>query len=69
MEKPQKGINLMRLTRIKGKVGLGKTTINEMVKRGEFPKPIQIGARAVAWLESDVDEWIESRVKAAGDAV
>jgi hypothetical protein len=28
---------------------------------GEFPRSIRIGARAVVWLESDIDQWIETR--------
>jgi len=30
---------------------------------GEFPKAIPLGGRAVAWLESEVDEWMESRIR------
>ena len=59
----------LRLKKVTEKVGLGRTALREKIKRGEFPAPYPLGARAVAWLESDVDEWIESRVKAAGDAV
>src|SRR5262245_17817804 len=25
---------------------------------GSFPKPFRIGLRAIAWLQSDVDEWV-----------
>lgn len=61
-------MNLLRLKSLKVKVGLGKTSIHEKIKRGEFPKPIPLGARAVAWLESDIDAWIESRIQSAGGA-
>ena len=58
-------LNLLRLKRVKEKVGLGKSTIHNKIKIGEFPKPIPLGARAVAWLESDIDKWIASRIEAA----
>jgi prophage regulatory protein len=29
---------------------------------GKFPKPIKLSASRNAWLESDIDAWIESRV-------
>jgi len=29
---------------------------------GNFPKPIKLGARAVAWVESEIDAWIEARM-------
>jgi prophage regulatory protein len=30
--------------------------------KGKFPKPIKLSPSRNAWLESDVDFWIESRV-------
>lgn len=36
-----------------------RSSLYQMTKRGEFPKPLQVGARRVAWLESDVKSWLE----------
>ena len=37
--------------------------------RGQLPKPLSLGARAVGWIESEVDEWIRQRIVASrGDA-
>jgi prophage regulatory protein len=36
-----------------------------MIASGEFPRPYSLGARAVAWLESEIDDWIDSRIEAA----
>jgi prophage regulatory protein len=33
-----------------------------LMSQGDFPKNISLGARAVGWLESDIQDWIESRV-------
>lgn len=57
--KPEK---FLRLTEVQKRVPYSRSTIYLKVSRGEFPKPIDLGARAVAWLESDVDEWIASRI-------
>ena len=40
---------------------LGKTLIWAMVKDGSFPKPRQLSARRVAWLESEVVDWMHER--------
>ena len=32
------------------------------MSQGQFPKSVSIGGRAVAWLESEVDSWIQERV-------
>jgi prophage regulatory protein len=55
-----------RLKQVKAQVGYGRTSIYEMIKRGEFPKPYALGPRAVGWLSTDIAAWIESRIKAAG---
>lgn len=33
-----------------------------MMKFGTFPRSIQIGPQRVAWLESEVNEWVQQRV-------
>lgn len=47
--------------RVVEKTGLSRTTIWRMEKRGDFPDRIKLSPNRVGWLESDVDEWIESR--------
>lgn len=55
----------LRLKQVKEQVGLGRSSIYEKIKTGEFPKPISLGVRAVAWLSTDVDDWIASRITAS----
>ena len=59
---------LLRLTEVQRRVPYSRSSIYLKVSRGEFPPPIELGARAVAWVESDIDQWIESRI-AKGHAV
>lgn len=40
---------------------LSDSTIDALVKAGEFPKPRQISGRRVAWLLRELREWAESR--------
>jgi prophage regulatory protein len=61
-EKHQK---LLRLADVRNRVPYSRSTIYQKISRGEFPKPISIGERAVAWLEADIDAWIEARVESA----
>ena len=42
-------------------VKLSRSTIYLMIKRGEFPAPVRLGRRAVAWRVSDIENWIASR--------
>jgi predicted DNA-binding transcriptional regulator AlpA len=34
---------------------------DRLEKAGQFPPRLQLGANRVAWLESDIDEWLLSR--------
>ena len=45
---------------------LRKSTIYALIQRGEFPKPVTITARRVAWVSSEIQAWIAVRV---GEAV
>ena len=37
--------------------GLSQSLLYEMMARDEFPRPVKIGRRAVAWRESEIAEW------------
>ncbi|WP_286201897.1 AlpA family phage regulatory protein [Ochrobactrum sp. SFR4] len=42
--------------------GLPTSTLYELMERGQFPRPIKISARTVAWLEDDVARWQQARI-------
>ena len=43
------------------KTGVSRTTAWRMEKEGKFPKRRKVSDGLVGWLESELDEWIESR--------
>jgi prophage regulatory protein len=57
---------MFRLSDLPQFVGLRRTQIGELIKAGEFPKPISLsdGGRAVAWLEGDLIAWQHARIAA-----
>jgi prophage regulatory protein len=56
---------LQRLPQVKADTALSRTEIYKRISTGEFPAPIALGLRAVAWKRSDVQAWIASRVAKA----
>ena len=58
----EKHPKFLRLVEVRNRVPYSRSTIYQLVAQGKFPKPINLGARTVAWLESDIDEWIAARV-------
>ena len=53
---------LIRIKRVIDKTGRSRSSLYADVKAGLFPSPIEIGPRSVAWLESDIDQWIDEKV-------
>lgn len=53
---------ILRLPEVKTRVGLSRSSIYLAISREDFPRPIQLGARAVGWLESDIEGWIADRL-------
>jgi prophage regulatory protein len=62
METKLNDINLYRITQLVKKLVISKSTIWLWVKEGSFPKPIRLGKKSVAWLASDIENWIQERV-------
>lgn len=56
--KTDKHPKLIRLPEVIRRTGFGKTWIYTLIRAGKFPKQIKIGERAIAFIESEVDEWI-----------
>lgn len=55
---------LLRQPDVVARVGLSRSRIWDLVREGRLPPPRRISARAVAWLASEIDEWIASRPSA-----
>ena len=52
---------LLRRPEVETLTGLSRSTIYAWLQRGDFPKPVKLGTRLVAWRESDIAAWLESR--------
>lgn len=53
---------LLRATEVYSRTALSRASIWRMVKAATFPKPVTLGYNRIAWLESDVDAWIERQL-------
>ena len=58
--------SLLRRPDVEAITGLSRSSIYAAMSRGEFPRPIKIGRRAVAWPKTVIDNWIEERKAEAG---
>jgi prophage regulatory protein len=56
-----RGRKLLRLSAVLNRTGLSRATTYALMNAGEFPRPVRLSSRAVAWFEDSIDNWIESR--------
>ena len=54
---------ILRRTQVQARTGISRSGIYQKMADGEFPKSISLGPRAVGWLESSIDAWIQSRIE------
>ena len=55
-------MNFIRIKDVMKKTGLARSTVWLWVKEGKLPKPIKLSERVTVWKESDIDEWMESKI-------
>ena len=70
---PNQKHRFIRLSEVMSRTGYGRTSIYRKMEDGSFPKSLKLGgppkdpnifdSRAVAWIEDEVDQWIETRIE------
>ena len=53
---------LIKLSEVIDRTGLSRSTIYNRIDDGTFPKQIKIGKRSMAFIESEIEEWIQTRI-------
>jgi prophage regulatory protein len=59
---------ILRLPAVKTSTGLSRSTVYLRIAQGEFPKPVNLGGRAVGWPASEVAALNASRIAGKTDA-
>ncbi len=54
---------LIRLKEVISMTGLSRASVYRFISEDRFPTQIPLGYRCVAWVESEVQQWIDQRVK------
>lgn len=55
-------IQIIRLHDASKKTGLSRSTIYELIKKGEFPEQVHLGPRVMGFIESEIDAWLEAKM-------
>ncbi|CAM3810636.1 MULTISPECIES: helix-turn-helix transcriptional regulator [Xenorhabdus] len=54
--------SLIRLPEVQRRTGYSKAWIYRLIKEDKFPKQVKIGPRSVAFVESEIDGWVDQRI-------
>lgn len=52
-------MRFLKLKEVMQKTALSRSAIYRKMDEGSFPKSVSLGDRAVAWIESEVEGWME----------
>ena len=61
--------HILRLPTVKAITGLSRSTIYLCMSEGSFPRQVNLGSRAVGWLASEIDHWIEEKLASRNQAM
>ena len=56
-------LTIIRRKQVEARTGLSRSTIYERIKTGTFPAPVSIGAKAVGWIEAEIEAWIAAQIQ------
>jgi len=54
--------SFIRLSEVQRRTGYSKAWIYRLMGDGKFPSSIKIGSRSIAFVESEIDDWINQRI-------
>lgn len=54
---------ILRIDEVVRVTGVPRSTLYEMIGRGEFPKQIRLTPRATGWVEAEVQDWLSQRIE------
>lgn len=60
-------MRFIKLKEVMNCTGLGRSTIYKYMANNQFPKTVSLGGRAVAWVESEVHDWMLKKLEARDD--
>ncbi|MCK8104740.1 helix-turn-helix transcriptional regulator [Pseudoalteromonas sp. 2CM36K] len=55
-------MRLIKLKEVLHITGLSRSTVYRLMSAGGFPMKVELGGNSVAWVESEVEEWISKKI-------
>lgn len=69
MQTPETKRRLIKLPAVCEATGLSRSGVYKRMGENTFPKSVPLGGRAVAWVESEVDDWVTQQIESRSGEV
>lgn len=56
-------MKFLKLQQVMDKTTLCRSSIYNLIKAGDFPKNVTVMGKRKAWLESEVEDWMMSKME------
>jgi predicted DNA-binding transcriptional regulator AlpA len=53
-------LRFIRLDEVLSMCGKSRSSVYELIKKGEFPAPVKLRGRSSAWINSEIQEWLQA---------
>lgn len=61
-------MRLMNLKEVTERCTISRTQVWRLVRKGDFPQPVKLSDKRIAFVPEEVEAWIEERINSrAGD--
>lgn len=64
-ETKTRSVRFLRLQEVLRICGKSRSSIYDAISKGEFPRPVKIGANSSGWIDAEIEAWIRSRIEAS----
>lgn len=61
--------SFIRLPEVQRRTGYSKAWIYRLMSQQRFPSAVKIGSRAIAFVESEIDDWIDQRIEESRNGI
>lgn len=65
----QNALTILRRKQVEKRTGLSRSTIYARIAQGTFPRPIELGDRAVGWIETEINEWLQTCIESSRKSI
>ncbi|AEJ01329.1 phage transcriptional regulator, AlpA [Nitrosomonas sp. Is79A3] len=53
-------MKFVKLETVKSMTGLSRSSIYQLINEGRFPNQVNLGSRSVAWVASEIEDWMNN---------